>query len=81
MLNVCIRKNFSGVGPYDLTLLRLQSALSFSESVQPIGLPQPDAEPVGNATLSGWGSTSTSLLPSYPSILQYVDLPILDYDG
>jgi len=38
--------------------------------VQPINLPEQDAIPSGLSIISGWGSTSNSIFPNYPKILQ-----------
>lgn len=70
---------FREVGPYDLALFRVDSLFSFSESVQPIALPAANSPPNENrnAVLSGWGRTSST---NYPSILQYVEIPVLSYE-
>ncbi|XP_012230032.1 trypsin [Linepithema humile] len=67
-----------GVGPYDIALIKLKSPLSFTAAVQAIKLPEAESEPSGNATLCGWGSTSTSRLPKMPNKLQYVNLEYVD---
>ncbi|KXJ73384.1 hypothetical protein RP20_CCG015992 [Aedes albopictus] len=70
-----------GVNPSDVGLMRLQSYLNFNAFVQAATL-QPGgshAQP-GPATLAGWGSTSTTTVPSMPAILQKVVKPIIDYD-
>lgn len=64
-----------------MALVHLEAALTFSESIQPIGLPAPGAEPAGNASLSGWGSTINLPIPLPATVLQYVDIPILSYEG
>ncbi|GLH14754.1 Lectizyme, partial [Gryllus bimaculatus] len=46
----------------------------------PIALPAAGSVPTGTAVLSGWGSTSTSLVPSTPSILQTVEVPLLSFE-
>lgn len=66
-----------------MSIIRVESAFSFSESIQPIALPAASYPPDEDqsALLSGWGSVSTSLIPNYPSILQYVEIPVLSYEG
>ncbi|XP_055533693.1 trypsin-1-like [Wyeomyia smithii] len=70
-----------GVNPSDIAVLRLESTLTINQFVQPSVLPaQGDLATPGPATLAGWGSTSTSIIPSMPVILQKVEKPIIDYD-
>ncbi|XP_058826426.1 trypsin-1-like [Topomyia yanbarensis] len=70
-----------GVNPSDVAVLRLVSELTFNQYVQPGVLPaQGDLAKPGPATLAGWGSTSTGILPSMPAILQKVDKPIIDFE-
>lgn len=69
-----------GVNPSDVAVMHLVSAFVFNTYVQPAALapvgynPQP-----GPATLAGWGSTSSTNIPSMPAILQKVIKPIIDY--
>lgn len=65
---------FSGIATHDIALLRLREPLTFSESIQPIALPEPGTVPQGEAVLSGWGNEETT-------ILQYAYVPIISYDG
>lgn len=69
---------FSDVGPYDIALLKLSSPLKFSKNVKAVALPKPESEPCGNATLSGWGSISSTSIPQMPDRLQEVNLPYVD---
>lgn len=47
---------------------------TFSESIQPIPLPEAGTTPEGEAIISGWG-TGAKDLP------QYAQVPIISYDG
>lgn len=76
-----LKNDFSDVGPNDVALVRLESALFFYDAVQPIGLPAPNAEPVGQAIVSGWGSATNASIPNKPFILQYAEVSVLTYDG
>ncbi|XP_065085077.1 trypsin-1-like [Ochlerotatus camptorhynchus] len=70
-----------GVNPSDVAVMRLTSYLNFNAFVQAATL-QPfgsHAQP-GPATLAGWGSTSSTTVPSMPAILQKVVKPIIDYE-
>ncbi|XP_071454125.1 trypsin-1-like [Hetaerina americana] len=73
-----------GVNFNDIALLHLSSPLTMGDYVKPIRLPQPNAIPTGTVTLSGWGSRngqdSTGLNPKLPTVLQTVDLPLIDYE-
>jgi len=76
-----IRINYSGVGPFDIGLIKLKTPLDFtSKQVQPIALPEAESEPTGDAMLCGWGSTSSSHFPEMPDRLQHVQLPYVDRD-
>ncbi|KAJ8922954.1 hypothetical protein NQ315_001500 [Exocentrus adspersus] len=66
-----------GVGPHDIALIRLASALLLNRYVQPGQLPQEGAEPVGETLLVGWGSTGGIILPQMPNTLQRVNIPIV----
>jgi secreted trypsin-like serine protease len=66
------------VGPHDLAVVKLESPFVFNEAVQPVSLPESGAVPKGEATISGWGSMSTSFWPEYPEILQTAVLPIIE---
>lgn len=69
-----------GVGPYDIGLLLLKKRLVFGDNIQPAKLPVQDAIPSGQATLTGWGSTSTSQELVIPAQLQKLDLAIIPFD-
>lgn len=79
-----IHENFvSGpvVGPYDIMLLRLETALNFEFGVvQAIGLPTAGYIPSGDVQLFGWGSTSTTNVPSIPDILQTAVKPVISWE-
>lgn len=66
-----------GVAPNDVAVMLLRSPLTFNARVGPIALPTPGAIPQGQAVLSGWGSVSTSLLPTLPAVLQTALVPIV----
>ena len=70
---------FSGVGPYDIGLLKLASPLKLNNNVQAIELAPPESEPTGKAWLCGWGSTSTGRYPIMPNKLQHVKMEYLDH--
>ncbi|CAL1685716.1 unnamed protein product [Lasius platythorax] len=67
-----------GVGPYDVGLIKLKTPFKLTKEVQAIELPEPESDPVGDATLIGWGSTSESWMPDMPDQLQHVDLHYVD---
>ncbi|XP_011494633.1 PREDICTED: trypsin-like [Ceratosolen solmsi marchali] len=69
------------VAPYDIALLLLDKPFVLNSFVQPINLPKPDSIPEGQVTLSGWGSVSSTQIPSMPATLQKVDLPIIDLEN
>ncbi|XP_018407008.1 PREDICTED: transmembrane protease serine 9-like [Cyphomyrmex costatus] len=74
-----VHENYQGgVGPYDISLLKLASPLKLTKEVQAIELPQPESEPTGEAWLCGWGSTSTSRFPIMPDKLQHVKMEYVD---
>ncbi|XP_034244415.1 trypsin-1-like [Thrips palmi] len=70
-----------GVGPYDIGLLHLKTKLVLSDTIKPAKLPAQGAVPTGQATLSGWGSISTSQELVMPKQLQKLDLPIIPFDA
>lgn len=79
-----IHENFvSGpvVGPYDVMVLHLESPLNFITGiVEAINLPPAGVIPTGDVQLFGWGSTSTTNVPSIPDILQTVTKDIIPLD-
>lgn len=84
VIEYLIHDNFvSGpvVGPFDIMVLRLESALTFIPGVvETIRLPPTGVVQTGQATLFGWGSTSLTTTPSFPSILQTVSKPIVSWE-
>lgn len=70
-----------GVAPYDIALLKLESPLVFNERVGPVQLPKQDEEFEGEVILSGWGSVSKKVIPSLPKVLQYAEMPLVDYES
>ncbi|XP_022916545.1 trypsin beta-like [Onthophagus taurus] len=66
-----------GVNPHDIALLRLANGLAFGASIAAAPLPAAGSVPSGVATLSGWGSTSSTQIPSMPNTLQFVNTPLI----
>ena len=66
-----------GVGPFDIALIHLVEKFEFNEFVAPITLPTQNEIHFGLVHLFGWGSTSDTNVPSFPSILQTVEKPII----
>lgn len=66
-----------GVGPFDIGMIHAAPAFTFNQFVAPIALPAAGFIHSGAATLHGWGSTSTTIFPILPNILQTVTKPIL----
>lgn len=54
--------------------MRLSQAIVYSNNVQPATLPSANANPTGNAVLSGWGAMAGNEMPND---LQTVTIPIL----
>ncbi|KAK3925403.1 Trypsin-1 [Frankliniella fusca] len=71
----------NGVGPFDIGLLLLDKPLEFSDTIKPAKLPVWGAIPTGEATLSGWGSTSNTMTQVMPNALQKVTLPIIPFEN
>lgn len=62
-----VHEKYGGrVGPDDIGLVQLKHPLDLNIFVKTVVLPQADAIPVGNAVVSGWGSTSFTKTPIYP---------------
>ncbi|XP_011192185.1 trypsin delta [Zeugodacus cucurbitae] len=67
-----------GIAPYDIGLVYTATAFSWTNAVKAISLPSSGVVPTGNADLYGWGSISTTSVPSYPSVLQVAkNIPII----
>lgn len=66
-----------GVGPFDIGMIHAAPAFTFNTFVQPIALPAAGFIHSGTATLHGWGSTSSTIFPTFPAILQTVTKPII----
>ncbi|XP_067626245.1 trypsin [Eurosta solidaginis] len=67
-----------GTAPYDIGLVYTSTDFRWTTAVKPITLPTPAVEPSGKADLYGWGSTSTTSVSSYPTMLQVdKNLPII----
>ncbi|XP_035773222.1 trypsin-1-like [Anopheles albimanus] len=63
--------------PYDIATVRLASPFGFTAYIRPIQLPTPTIIPAGVVKFSGWGATSTGLLPSMPNDLQMFQVSIM----
>lgn len=74
-----IHPNYKGgVAPNDIGLIRLATPLELTTFVQNINLPNDnELMPQGLATLYGWGSTSNTIYPAMPNILQTMTAPII----
>ncbi|KAJ8665278.1 hypothetical protein QAD02_006940 [Eretmocerus hayati] len=70
---------FPKVAQHDIAILKLKTPLIFNEFIQPVQLPKPDSIQTGGSILSGWGSVSKTTLPELPEILQYAEIPIIDF--
>lgn len=68
----------SGVAQHDIALMFLSTPIKLNSAVQPVSLPTQGQKQTGQAVLSGWGSTSKSIFPSMPNVLQKAVVPILD---
>ncbi|XP_037957454.1 trypsin-like [Teleopsis dalmanni] len=67
-----------GTAPYDIGLVYTSTAFTFGFAVAAISLPASGSTPTGSANLYGWGSTSTTSVPSYPTQLQVAaNIPII----
>lgn len=81
---ILIHDNFvSGpvVGPFDIMVLLLATPLTLTTGiVESINLPPTGRIQLGDASLFGWGSTSSSTTPSFPNILQTVSKPIIGWE-
>lgn len=67
-----------GAVPYDIGLVYTPTAFTWTSAVQPVNLPKSGVVPTGKANLYGWGSTSKTSSPSYPSVLQVAaNIPII----
>lgn len=67
----------AAVGPFDIGMIHVAPAFTFNAFVSAIALPPPNLIHSGLVTLFGWGSTSTTNIPSLPPILQTVTKPIV----
>uniref|UniRef100_A0A182PJ54 Peptidase S1 domain-containing protein n=1 Tax=Anopheles epiroticus TaxID=199890 RepID=A0A182PJ54_9DIPT len=67
-----------GVGPNDIAVFRVDQPFRLNRNVQLVKLPEPNVIPTGDCTISGWGSTSFNIFPSYPDTLMKTTIPIMD---
>lgn len=76
--NTWVHEEYDGyIGPHDIGLLVFQTPFAFNAFVGSMSLPAADVIPSGIATLHGWGSTSSSFYPEYPTVLQRANMPII----
>jgi len=74
---IFIHEDWSGfVGPHDISLISV-SPFRLDFTVRPIDLPNADEIHTGTVTFHGWGSTSNSFTPSFPTVLQTIQKPIV----
>ncbi|NP_001155076.1 serine protease 50 precursor [Nasonia vitripennis] len=66
------------VAPNDIALIKLKTPLKFNANVAAIKLPEANSQPTGVFTFTGWGSVSLNSKPSYPNVLQKVDVTLVD---
>jgi len=64
----------------DIALLTLSQPLVFGSRIQSIKIPSSGTIPLGSCTAVGWGSTRSHMDPSYPDVLQKVELNIVERD-
>ncbi|XP_059620904.1 trypsin-1-like [Phlebotomus argentipes] len=68
-----------GVNPHDLALLKVSEPFEFNEFVHSLQLSYDTPQyPTGQATISGWGSTSNTSNPFYPDVLRKAELTLMD---
>lgn len=68
-----------GTVPYDIGMVYTPTAFTWTAAVSPVNLPKSGVIPTGTANLYGWGSTSMTNSPSYPSNLQVAaNIPIVN---
>lgn len=60
--------------------MELEKDLIFNDFIQPVNLPESEELPEGLSILTGWGSTSTGIIPKMPLTLQTIDLPLISYE-
>jgi len=73
-----VHPDYAGdVNPHDIGLIHFPIPFVYNAFVSAMALPPPGSITTGDATLYGWGSTSTTALPTMPDILQTVTKPIL----
>lgn len=79
--NTWVHEEFDGYySPHDIGLLVFQTPFTLDFFVNAIDLPQSGEIHTGMATLHGWGSVSDSFYPTFPNILQTVDMPIISIE-
>jgi len=61
----------------DISVLKLDEPLQFDDFVKPVQMAESEPEEGTVCINSGWGSTSTSNLPSMPNKLHFVEVPII----
>lgn len=68
----------SGESPHDLALLRMSTPFNYTSAIAAVALPSQNVTHTGNATVTGWGSTSLTENPIMPNILQMATVPIIN---
>lgn len=72
--------NPESVSSDDIAVIRVDEPFELNALVKPVELPKRFEQFVGDVTLSGWGSVSTTVNPEYPDKLRKAVLPLVDYD-
>lgn len=76
--NMWTHEDFDGdYSPHDIGLIVFQTPFTFNDFVNAIELPSTGELHTGMATFTGWGSITDSFYPTFPNILQTVDMPII----
>ena len=74
----CIKWAYRGVAQHDIAIFKLKTPLILNKNVAPVKLPEAGKIHTGASVLSGWGSISKKILPITPTVLQTVEIPIVD---
>lgn len=78
LTDMWVHEDFDGFeGPHDVGLILFSTPFILNNFVSIIALPVANTIPTGVGTIHGWGSTSYSLVPSFPDILQTASLVIV----
>lgn len=78
---VFIHEDWSGfIGPHDIGLIFTANPFQIRFGTDLIALPDTGEIHFGGAILHGWGSTSDGFIPVWPTVLQRVEKPIVEYE-